>query len=40
VSRIGRLTDDQAAAVLAYEKVNKGRATILRAAEQRIAEEP
>lgn len=38
VSRLERLSDEKTAAVLAYENANKKRATIVRAAEQRLAE--
>ena len=37
VTRIERMTDEKAASVLAYETANKKRATVLRAAEQRLA---
>jgi hypothetical protein len=37
VTRLERMTDDKATAVLAYETANKKRATVLRAAEQRLA---
>lgn len=37
VARLERLTDEKAASVLAYENANKRRATIVRAAEQRLA---
>ena len=36
-ARVARLAGDKAEAVLAYEKANKKRATVLRAAKQRIA---
>lgn len=38
VTRLERMTDEKASAVLAYESANKKRATVLRAAEQRLAE--
>lgn len=37
VARLERMSDDRAQAVFAYESANKKRATILRAAEQRLA---
>ncbi len=39
VTRLERLTDEKTAAVLAYENATKKRATVLRAAEQRLAAE-
>lgn len=39
VARLERLTDEKTAAVLAYENATKKRATVLRAAEQRLAAE-
>lgn len=38
VAKLERLSDEKTAAVIAYENANKKRATILRAAEQRLAE--
>ncbi len=38
VTRLERLSDDKAAAVLAFEQAHKKRATILRAAELRLAQ--
>ncbi|MFO0694338.1 MAG: hypothetical protein U0230_12330 [Polyangiales bacterium] len=38
VARLERVSDDKAAAVLAYEQAHKKRATIVRAAEQRLAQ--
>lgn len=38
VAKLERLSDEKTAAVIAYETANKKRATILRAAEQRLAE--
>ena len=37
VTRLERMTDEKATQVLAYESANKKRATVLRAAEQRLA---
>lgn len=38
VAKLERLSDEKTAAVIAYENANKKRATVIRAAEQRLAE--
>jgi len=38
VAKLERLSDEKTAAVIAYENANKKRATVLRAAEQRLSE--